>query len=135
MTMYVLTVKTKKNKMVFQKCRHHLCHHRFSLPSQPLSSQQHMMTRRKPGAATSIRCCLTPTGPVQCLLFTCFLGCFRSVRLETSEFVLRLSDKVMGFYLKSVSQILIFSLVSFKVFLFSLDSDHLNLHFDIVALL
>lgn len=114
----VLTVKMKKSKMVFQKHRHHLCHHHFFLPSQPLFSQQRTMMKKKPGAVTSIRCCLTPMGPVQCLLFTCFLGCFRSVRFRVSEFILQLSDKVTGFWPKSVSQILIFPLIPFKIFYF-----------------
>ena len=118
MTTYVLTVKRKKNKMVFQKYRHPLCRRLFFPPSLPPFSQQRVMMKKKPGAATWGRCCLTLTAPVRCSLSTCSLGCFRSVRLKISEFVLQLSDKVTGFYLKSVSQILIFSLVSFKVFYF-----------------
>lgn len=48
-----------------------------SRPSLLRSSQQPVMMRRKPGAATSTSSCATPMAPVRCIRFMCSPPCLR----------------------------------------------------------
>lgn len=75
----LFTAKMKKNRMASRKYKPpHLLHH-FFLPYWQLSNQWHMMMRRKPGVAMSIKCCLIQMVHVLCIHFMSSQDCFRSV--------------------------------------------------------
>lgn len=69
----------KMNRMVSQKCKLPLLLLHFFLPYWQLSSQWRMMTKSKPGAAMSIKCCQIQMDLVLSIHFMSSQDCFRSV--------------------------------------------------------